>query len=556
MIDKRFHLFSHDVSSIELPGQFTYPFRYVPHPLCVMAAQEVRQCAERHSEWLCELNEGKMLGVLVAKDCNGQVGFLAAFSGNLCGSNNHYYFVPPVYNLLAPCGEFKKGEDEISHINQRIVAIERSLALEALNRQYDATKQCHSQIENDYRQQMKKAKERRETLRQSRELSKTERDALIAESQFQKAELKRLKKRHDEELNEIRVQIDIFEHEIQALKTERKLKSERLQQRIFHLFQVKNAQGEEKDLIDIFKTFYKEHHVLPRYSSMSLVPPSGAGECCAPKLLQYAYNHHLHPLCMAEFWWGKSPIGEIRHHGHFYPACRSKCLPILNFMLRGLDVEPNPLENYPDDEEMPVIVYEDDWLVAVDKPAGMLSTQGKLHDDSLQARLKRQFPHITTLTLAHRLDMDTSGIVLVAKSMEVYKELQRQFVAHTVKKCYIAVVAGNVVAQEGVISLPLRCDIENRPRQLVDLQHGKKAVTRYRVLERKEGKVRIEFQPITGRTHQLRVHASSPQGLNAPIVGDMLYGQADSRLHLHAQSVTFIHPITRKTITIQSPAGF
>lgn len=555
MNDACFHIFSQEVSGIALPRQFTFPFYYAPHPLCRLAADEVRSHLATHSEWSEELGNGKMMGVLVAKDESGRLGFLAAFSGNLGGSNRYDYFVPPIYNLLEPQGEFKTGEAEISAINHHIAHLEQSPELTELKIDLQTTEKRQRQEENDCHDMISKAKKHRERLRRSLGFSEQQQRALIAESQFQKAELKRMKRRHEAEVSDIQEKIDLMEEEITLLKQQRKAMSEALQRRIFRLFRVRNAKGEEKDLTEIFQQFH-DAQFAGRRVPHSPLPPSGAGECCAPKLLQYAYIRHFEPVCMAEFWCGASSTGEIRHDGHFYPACRSKCLPILTFMLQGLDVEPNPLENHASEEQTLDIIYEDEWLMAVNKPAGMLTVPGKVHGDSLQARLRHYLPHATCPIVVHRLDMATSGIVIAAKSLEVYRKLQSQFAAHTVKKRYIALLNGMVNSDNGNINLPLCPDPDDRPRQVVDHIHGKKAVTRYHVLGKANGKTRIEFTPITGRTHQLRVHASSPAGLNTPIVGDTLYGQGSDRLYLHAETIAFTHPVTGKSMTFTAPAPF
>lgn len=560
MSDSRFHTFSQDISTIALPRQFTFPFHYVPHRLCEWAAQEVRSYLATCHQWHEELQRGKMMGVLVVRNQSGKLGFLAAFSGNLGGSNCHDYFVPPVYDLLKPHGEFKQGEAHIALINHRIALLGKSPELMALKTQLQESVKKRDEEMGDYRAMMSQAKKRRENLRSTGELTERQQQELIAESQFQKAELKRLRKRHEDKINEIQDKIDLIQEETIMLKRQRKALSEALQSRIYQLFRVLNAKGEEKNLTEVFQQFYDSRHA-PRYegvrcSIQSPVPPSGAGECCAPKLLQHAFKQRFKPVCMAEFWCGASPVGEIRHDGHFYPACHSKCLPILTFMLQGLDVEPNRLERQLALDIALDILYEDEWIVAVNKPAGMLTVPGKLHDDSLLARLKRYLPQATGPIVVHRLDMATSGIVLAAKSLEVNRLLQAQFATHTVKKRYIALLNGAVPNDSGSVNLPIRPDIDDRPRQVIDYTHGKKAVTSYRVLCRSNGKTRITFSPLTGRTHQLRVHASSPQGLNAPIVGDMLYGQAADRLYLHAEVLGFTHPVSGRRMTITAPSPF
>ena len=456
------HPFTQDISNIPCPTQFTYPFHYTPHPLCVLAAQEVQTYLQSRTDWNSELQQGKMFGVLVVRTPEGTTGWLAAFSGNLAGSNHHEYFVPPVYDLLDPNGYFKQEEARISSLN------------------------------------------------------------VI--------------------LNEVKDLEDTSENKINQLKEERKTRSIALQQWIFQQFRLRNALGEEQDINRIFERLAHR------------IPPAGTGECAAPKLLQYAYLQGLQPLAMAEFWWGDSPKGEIRRHGHYYPSCRHKCEPILNFMLQGLDVEPNPLLVSNTDVNQLETVYEDDYLLVVNKPAGMLSVPGKTGQASVLTILQERYPDATGPILVHRLDMATSGLLLAAKDKDTHAELQKQFEGRSVKKRYTALLEGiPSVELKGFIRLPMRPDFDNRPLQMVDFEFGKPAVTRYEILENIDNRTRIAFWPETGRTHQLRVHAAHPDGLNCPIVGDPLYGQPAERLYLHAEGLEFRHPKTGKRLHIQRP---
>ena len=456
------HSFPIATDNLSLPQLFTYPFHYTPHPLCVKAAEEVQQYLQTRTDWHEELQQGKMFGVLVVKTSTGEVGYLAAFSGNLAGSNHHDYFVPPVYDLLNPDGYFKEEEARISAINVML---------------------NHT---NDNNQEI-----------------------------------------------------------IEALKEERKQRSIALQQWIFEQFRLRNARGEEQDIYSIFtQTAHRN-------------PPAGTGECAAPKLLQYAYLNNLQPLAMAEFWWGDSPKGEIRRHGHYYPACRHKCEPILNFMLQGLEVEPNPLLTSNTDATQLETVYEDDYLLVVNKPAGMLSVPGKTGQASVLTLLQERYPDATGPILVHRLDMATSGLLLAAKDKDTHALLQKQFEGRTVKKRYIALLEGIPQAEpKGFIRLPLRPDFDNRPLQMVCYEYGKPAVTRYEIMDTENDRTRMAFYPETGRTHQLRVHAAHREGLNCPIVGDPLYGQPTDRLYLHAERLEFRHPVTGQRLQIQKEAPF
>ena len=555
MSDTKIHRVHCDVSGIELPSRFTYPMHYVPHELCKIAAREVMDYALSNELWHSELLAGKMLGVLVVKDEDGMLGYLAAYSGNLAHNGNNPYFVPHIYNLLEPQGLFRTGEAQITEINHRIEALECSPTKKELDNLLDTTMARHELEEMTMRHSIDAAKAQRDKRRSDGEISAEQEAALIKESQFMKAELRRLKKRHRLEIERITQRLNDLQTTINALKAKRRTMSETLQQQLFKLFVVRNARGESSDVATIFE------HRLHR------LPPGGTGECCAPKLLQYAFLHGYTPVCMAEFWVGQSPQGEVRHHGHYYPACHSKCLPLLEFMMQGLDVEDNPLATA--SNEQLKVVYEDQWLIVVDKPAGMLTVPGKDKNATSALEIVSKMlraagakdpdpqspppnPRAEGALEVHRLDQATSGLVVFAKSKEAQSALRQQFEQRTVSKTYLALLDGKPLKEKGIIDLPLRPDLDDRPRQVVDYEHGKRAVTQYRVLEHRGNRTLVEFKPLTGRTHQLRVHASHPQGLHCPIVGDMLYGTAAPRLCLHAQSINFTHPITGERMHLRT----
>jgi tRNA pseudouridine32 synthase/23S rRNA pseudouridine746 synthase len=539
---EKFHPLGVEAAALQLPQQFTCPFCYEPHPLALMAVEQVQQYVATRTDWADELAAGKMLGVLVAQDDEGRLGYLAAFSGNLSGSVRHDYFVPPVYDLLDPQGEFKQGEAQITAINHEVERLEQSARLQEMKRREAAEKQKMADEMDRFKALMAQHKHERDELRAAGNLTAEQQEALLNQSRFEKAELKRIRQRYEAALAAVADEIADYQQHINDLKARRKAMSEALQERIFRLFIVINARGERRDLVEVFRP-------------LGTLPPAGAGECCAPRLLNYAFNNGLRPVCMAEFWWGASPVGEVRHHGHFYPACRSKCKPILDFMLQGIDVEENRL-GLPMDEKALDVVYDDRWLTVINKPSGMLTVPGKLLEDSLLTHYQDTHPEAMGPIVVHRLDQETSGLVIFAKDKDTHKALQQQFENHTIKKRYIALLDGYVPQDEGIIDLPIRPDVDDRPRQRVDHECGKPAVTRYRVLERVQGVTRITFEPLTGRTHQLRVHASHPMGLNCPIVGDRLYGKAATRLMLHAQSITFVHPATGETMTLESAPDF
>lgn len=539
----KFHHFSRPVSHISLPEQFTYPFHYTPHSLAITAAEQVQVYLRSRKDWEKDLEQGKMFGVLIVQTVTGETGFLAAFSGILAGKNLHDYFVPPIYDLQQPQGFFRVEEDRITAINIRIRQLQTDKEYIACKDRLDETIRRANWSIEEAKEQLKASQRNREAKRQANP-GESELAAMIRESQFQKAELKRLKQQWNERIEALQSEVKAFESIIEKLKTERKNRSAALQQQLFEQFRILNARGEIRDLCDIFSETEQK------------TPPAGAGECAAPKLLQYAYLHHLKPIAMAEFWWGNSPKAEIRRHGYYYPACKTKCEPILNHMLQGLNVEANPLTNNIHCNTELEIIWEDEWLLVVNKPAGMLSVPGKMDIDSVYQRLVTRYPDATGPMIVHRLDMATSGLLLIAKTKAVHQNLQAQFKNRTVKKRYIALLDGSIPFDEGTIDLPLCPDPQDRPRQIVNEEYGKPAITNYHVLERSPKHTRIAFYPLTGRTHQLRVHAAHPQGLNTPIIGDELYGKKADRLYLHAESLEFIHPVTGQTILLENKAEF
>ena len=540
------HRFTTSITDIPLPERFTYPFCYTPHPLCILAAKEVQSYLTRQTAWKDELRQGKMFGVLIVQTEHGEIGYLAAFSGILAGKNLHPFFVPPVYNLLQPQGFFKIEEENISSINRNIRQLENDKAYAALSAELARTIQSAENILATAKAQLKEAKTAREQRRKEKELNAQEEAELIRESQFQKAEYKRLERSWKARITTLQTQTEDWERRISALKSERKTRSAALQQKLFEQFGMLNYRGEVKNLCEIFgQTVHK-------------TPPAGAGECAAPKLLQQAYLHGWKPIAMAEFWWGDSPKTEIRHHGYYYPACKGKCEPILQHMLQGLQVEENPmLKRMQVPSQNLEIVYEDPWLSVINKPAGMLSVPGKEDAVSVYSLMREQYPEADGPLTVHRLDMATSGLMLIAKTKRVHQNLQAQFKNRLVRKRYVALLEGVVPKDKGTVDLPLCLNPLDRPRQMVHTEHGKPAITDYQVLERLDGKrTRIAFYPRTGRTHQLRIHAAHPLGLHCPIIGDELYGEKADRLYLHAEYLEFTHPITGETVRITKEAEF
>lgn len=546
------------VGQIPLPKKFTFPFYYEPHELSRVAAKELQQRLSRnefeHNFGLDGnpdgLVIGKMFGVLVVRSQSGQLGYLSAFSGKLANSNHHKGFVPPVFDILVDGDFFLEGSEQLNVYTAKIEELEAAPEYIELQKSLkSAQTESEREIES-FREHMRQRKAARKETRESLEagMNATERaiieNDLIRESLSKKHELKVLMTEWQRKIETLQSKIDTHKQIIDVYRKQRKELSGMLQHQIFESYQFLNADGKARSLFSIFKEYTDSE------------PPAGAGECAAPKLLHYAFEHNLEPIALAEFWWGASPKSEVRKHQHFYPSCRGKCEPILGHMLKGLNVEANPMLEKPEVIAPLDIVYEDDVLVIINKPADFLSVPGKSDLPSVYVQVKAKYPDATGPLIVHRLDMATSGILLFTKTKEANKFMQEQFISKTVKKRYVAILDGIVENDEGTIYLPLRLDLDDRPRQLVCQQFGKSAITRFKVVDRLYGKTRVHFFPETGRTHQLRVHAAHSEGLNTPILGDDLYGTKDKRLHLHAEELTFTHPITKESKTIIVPAPF
>lgn len=543
-----FHKFSTDISGVELPRSFNNPFFYTPHPLCKVAAGELCALLNSNAGWAADAATGKMMGVLVVRDTAGRIGYLAGFSGLLCGSNRQEGFVPPVFDFLVPDGYFKCEERAISAINREIDSVKNGC-------DYTAAAQAVAAAEAEAEQQLatRRAeyaanKVRRAEMRAQGNLSADDAAALVRESQFEKAELKRLSARLQQGVQAAKTAVKPFEERIRLLSAERKERSAALQQWLFTQFRVLNGEGKEKSLLEIFE------------EKRGCLPPAGAGECAAPKLLQYAYKNSYQPLAMAEFWVGASPQGEVRRDGCFYGSCMSKCHPILGFMLQGIDVEESAIEKGSDAVAATRIVYEDDYIVVVDKPAGVLSVPGVVGGISVQCHLRSMLKS-NDVFVAHRLDMATSGLLVAAKSVEVFKALQALFAVGKVAKRYTAILSDVPRSFTAEIALPLISDYANRPCQRVDFEQGKPSKTLCEsvcsfLYEGKE-RLAVSLVPVTGRTHQLRVHCAHSSGLDTPILGDKLYGgDIAPRLMLHAGYISFPHPVTGCIVELSSPAPF
>jgi tRNA pseudouridine32 synthase / 23S rRNA pseudouridine746 synthase len=547
-----------EIAGIPLPGRFTFPFFYEPHPLATMAANHLQhylttQAELDHNFGLDKDAQGsaigKMFGVLIVQDADGRVGYLSAFSGKLANSNDHPRFVPPVFDMLAEDGFFLKEQYVLNDINSRVKQIEANENYIALQQQLKSLAEKTEKELSDFKQQLKANKQERKAQRieQKGKLSAeayAEFEAeMIRYSLHDKHRLAILSAECTQQLDELRSQVAQFDNAIEALKQERKERSAALQQQLFEQYAFLDQYGQTKSLHDIFK------------ETVFGVPPSAAGECATPKLLQYAFLNGYKPLAMAEFWWGASPKSEIRMHGQFYPACTGKCKPILKHMLQGIELDDDPLLHNPGELKPLDIVFEDDSFVVVNKPHGLLSVPGVNITDSVYTRLKHLFQGTEPLII-HRLDMATSGLLVVAKTKDAHKHIQKQFLKRTVSKRYTALLSKEIEGTSGEINLPLRGDLDDRPRQLVCFEFGKKAITQWQVVELKDDKTLIHFWPLTGRTHQLRMHAAHELGLNAPIVGDDLYGSPAERLYLHAAHLEFTHPATGEKMTFEVKEDF
>lgn len=556
-----FQYFKQPISTYELPTKFDYPFYYEPTEIAKLACQEVQDYLKNQTDFEHnfglekEKNHsstpiGKMFGVLVVRNSKDEIGYIAAVSGKLANTNQHKLFVPPVFDMLNKNGFFLEQEERLNEINRILEKLESDEKFLQLKDDFHEFELNATARINEGKQLLKSNKKDRKKQREniSSTLSQDEiqlfEDDLIKQSLRDKYEFRVLNEQIELERNQFSNQIKTFEEEINALKEERKLKSNSLQNQLFNQYQFLNKFKQEKSLLDIFST------------SVFQQPPAAAGECAAPKLLQYAFQNNLDPICMAEFWWGDSPKSEVRKHGQFYPACTGKCEPILGHMLTGIDLNENLLLKQNTTVKELEILYQDEDIAVINKPEEFLSVPGIEIKDSVYIRIQQQFPHATGPIIVHRLDMSTSGILVLALNKESHKHLQQQFIKRKVAKRYIALLDGIVEHPSGYIDLPLRVDLDDRPRQMVCYEHGKTAQTKYEVIERKANKTLIYFYPITGRTHQLRMHASHILGLNAPIIGDDLYGKKANRLHLHAETLEFTHPKTKEVMKFQVDPNF
>ncbi len=481
--------------------------------------------------------EGKMYGILLVEMADGEQRILKAFSGLLNGCSVVAGWVPPI-----------PGRDEVAVDEARTLADLDKIKQELITLKQLPARQQYESLSDEFEQRLQQMSDRHKDRKQQRhsqrqlfsttltgEALTTALEQLEEKSRRDGRERRQLKRQRDEQLQPLKQIIDTADIRVRELKQQRKQLSRQLQAQMHAAYSVMNFWGQSRSL-------------------QQLIPaglPTGTGDCCAPKLLHYAATHNLKPLAMAEFWWGPSSINQDKIQGEFYGACVERCQPLMGFLLSGLQAKPVG--------EIPIL-YEDEWLIVVNKPPGLLSVPGRYRDtqDSVLSRLRCTLPDGIALTPVHRLDQETSGILLLARDRQIYRLLSQQFQHRQVHKIYEALLAGTLNTNQGVIELPLWGNPENRPYQQVNWQYGKPSLTKYQVIGKQANCTRIEFIPLTGRTHQLRVHAADPTGLGIPILGDRLYGcsTAASRLHLHARELSFDHPQLGKRLHLQTKTPF
>ncbi|WP_159737234.1 RluA family pseudouridine synthase [Vibrio atypicus] len=555
--DQLFTRFHSPIDGYSLPEKFTFPFYYQPHPLCILAAEQLQQHLLTQQNWQHDFGldstkngTGKMFGVLLVKSPQGELGFLSAFSGKIADQNLLPGFVPPVFDMLTEQSFFRTELADITAVSDELKTKQTNPKLLQLREALKVNQAQYKQEESEQRQRIIEGRATRKAERAKAEASlepealKERLVELSKQSVAEKNVLKYLKLEWDEKITRISQELSQLETSLIALKEQRKQMSNALQNKLFKQYRFLNANGQEQSLQAIFKP------------TATPTPPAGAGECAAPKLLHYAYLHGFQPLALAEFWWGVSPKSEIRQHKSFYPSCNSKCQPILGHMLDGLVVDDNPLEeNWAEDKELEIL-FEDEAMVVVNKPSGLLSVPGKTIKDSAYTRLQERHSDVEGPFVIHRLDMATSGLLVFALTKRANKSLQKQFISRSVEKRYVALLEGEIKEPNGQIELPMRGDPDDRPRQLVCYEHGKPALTTWTLIETINGRSKLLLYPKTGRTHQLRVHCAHHLGLNTAMVGDALYGQKADRLHLHAEFLELDHPYSKERMRFQVDSEF
>jgi tRNA pseudouridine32 synthase / 23S rRNA pseudouridine746 synthase len=513
-----------------------------PHTGTLLRLPRTDRVAQIARELMAELSleeryscEGKMYGVLLVETDTGDRHSIKAFSGLLNGEAVVAGWVPPIPGRERVAISETETLADLEQMKQELIALDRLPERERYRLLAAEFADKLAQLSIAHHQRKAARHQQRagfEATLHDPALAEAI-DRLAAQSRQDGRERRQLKQEHDEILQPLQELLAQADDRIRALKQQRQMRSRALQTQMHDAYRLMNFLGTSSSLREL----------------MPAGIPTGTGDCCAPKLLHYAATHRLQPLAMAEFWWGQEHGGTGRKQGEFYGACLERCQPLMGFMLAGLSSQPANLDL--------AIIYEDKYLIAVDKPAGLLSVPGRSIDlqDSVLTRLQAWYPEVYAV---HRLDRDTSGILLFARDRQTYRQLSQQFENRQIHKIYEAILGGKIKIERGSIDLPLWGDPLDRPRQQVDFNLGKPSLTEFQVLGQIDGYTRIEFMPVTGRSHQLRVHAADVRGLGVCILGDGLYGcqMPGSRLHLHARELSFIHPKTSQKILIQSQCPF
>lgn len=530
-------------SRISPPDGFDSPFCNSPAPVAQAAALALQQQLESLDMGQHDFftpGGGQIFGVLVVRDAAGTLGCLHGFSGQLAGQWQWPGFVSPAFDQYERLAFLPEAQQTLSELSVQLQVLQNDPIYSEARQQLQAGASSMQEHTQTLQAQLV---ERKAARRLARESANEETLATLRREGEADARLRADDKRHvREQLKVLNGAVAVFSEQIEELNARHVALATETYQRLQASYHLPNAEGQLADLSVLFA---------------GREPLDGIGDCAGPKLLSSAYRNNLQPIALAEFWWGADPLDGVRHHRHFYPSCRGRCGPLLVFMLQGLPParQPDHLQPYTD-KRAPEVVFEDRHLILVHKPADLLSVPGLAMIDSVQSRMQGLHSDLPELQLVHRLDQSTSGLLLLAKTRRDHKALQRQFTGRTINKEYIALLDADIEGEQGEIDLPLRVDLEDRPRQLVCYQHGKPALTRWRVISREAGRTRVALSPVTGRTHQLRVHMAHVKGLAAPIVGDELYGKPGERLHLHAQSLDFIHPGSGERVSFKVPAPF
>lgn len=533
------------------------PFSYLPDELSLKAVNHLQHYLIHQQSWQHDFgihgeskeSLGKMFGILVVKTPDDKIGYLAAFSGKIAEMVNLPGFVPPIFDMLNEQGFFRKGERELNELTREINLAEEHPEIIGLKQKLELVKaEAETKIQKakeEYRQLKSERKNLRDSLLsfESEAEKDSETNRLNNESRNSHRNYKETVAQCQIEVSRIELILNEKQSEVIKLKAKRKSQSSALQVQLFKQYSFYNKDLKSESLETIFT------------ANLGIKPPSGAGDCGAPKLFQFAFKNQMQPIRIAEFWWGKTPSAEIRKHGSFYPSCRGKCEPILKHMLDGLKID-LPLNKVIKRNTPLDIIYEDQHLLLVDKPENMLSVPGKIVAESVYEVLQRKYGSKNEVFMVHRLDMATSGLLLVAKNIDVYKQLQKQFAERKIQKEYLAILEGIPDLDEGQIDLPLNLDHYDRPRQLVDFKEGKESLTYWKKLEEIGTMSKVLLIPYTGRTHQLRVHMAHHKGMGIPIKGDNLYGNISDRLYLHAKSLAFMHPVNQKLLSFKTDCPF